>query len=445
MKKIRIQNFGPIREVDLTLDKQLTVLIGPQASGKSTFSKIIYFCRKTREYFFDYANMVMNQKAVVDHELYINYLKYLRNRFMGFFGTTKHMAQFRIQYSCNVEQNKMMTVSLGKDGYALFQFSSELEKDIHYLLEQISGFMDRIKDDDMMEAYDRRNIFNDLLRKQLSQVFCDDEKLIYIPAGRNMLSVLSESINVSPGINYGEKINIEQTDLITQEFITHIGRIKSIFGYRLDDITRNYVKTVQGQIKTHDVNMASELIRQILKGDYVNERDGERLYYDEDHWVKMIFASSGQQEILWALNIIYLAILRHEKTFLVFEEPESHLFPEAQELIARLIALMIHSSRSEVLITTHSPYMLTSFNTLILSSSMEKQKTENSIIEKQCRLSKRDIAAYGIGIREIGEPGVFTNIVGGETGMIDATQIDHISNRIYDIIDQLMELESDDS
>lgn len=50
MRRIIIQNFGPISSIDLLLDKSLNVIIGAQASGKSTLAKTIYFCRKTRDY-----------------------------------------------------------------------------------------------------------------------------------------------------------------------------------------------------------------------------------------------------------------------------------------------------------------------------------------------------------------------------------------------------------
>ena len=53
MRKIVIKKFGPIKEINVSLDKNLSVVIGQQASGKSTFAKTVYFCRKIRDYCFD--------------------------------------------------------------------------------------------------------------------------------------------------------------------------------------------------------------------------------------------------------------------------------------------------------------------------------------------------------------------------------------------------------
>lgn len=36
MRKITIEGFGPIKKIDVSPDKNLSVIIGQQASGKST-------------------------------------------------------------------------------------------------------------------------------------------------------------------------------------------------------------------------------------------------------------------------------------------------------------------------------------------------------------------------------------------------------------------------
>ena len=52
MKKneITIQNFGPVQNARLDLNKNFQIFIGAQASGKSTLCKVVYFCQKLRDY-----------------------------------------------------------------------------------------------------------------------------------------------------------------------------------------------------------------------------------------------------------------------------------------------------------------------------------------------------------------------------------------------------------
>ena len=44
MNRIEIKNIGPLKDVDIELNK-INVLMGPQSSGKSTIAKIISFCQ----------------------------------------------------------------------------------------------------------------------------------------------------------------------------------------------------------------------------------------------------------------------------------------------------------------------------------------------------------------------------------------------------------------
>lgn len=60
---------------------------------------------------------------------------------------------------------------------------------------------------------------------------------------------------------------------------------------------------------------------------------------------------------------------------MVIEEPEAHLHPRAQRILAKLIAKAVNKFKKTVLITTHSDYLLYSINNLIaLSKFPEKAK-----------------------------------------------------------------------
>lgn len=433
MKRIVIDNFGPIKHVDVNLDKSLNVVIGPQASGKSTFAKIIYFCRKIRDYLAEYINRIITEPERSDLELYTNFLKFLRNPFMGCFGTTKHMKDFSITYYMDDINEKYVKINL-MDHYANFRFSPRVKLEITKLIGDAIFLQEKNQFADFTTAFLNQKSFVGRVRQETNRIFCDDMTLLYIPAGRNLLATLSDQISIPSTIGFGTKVDIDQTDLITQDFIRYISTMRHRFSGGLLEITKDYLKTEQGQIRNHDVDLACELIRRILKGEYICDRDGEKVYYDKEHWVKLMFASSGQQEILWGLNIIFMQILKNEKTFLVFEEPESHLFPNAQNSIAELVALMINSSKSELLITTHSPYMLTSFNLLIYSGKVE---VKSAVVEKAIRLKNRAVGAFYL----TSAYGDFVNLIGPSTGLIDAQAIDQITEAINDKMDQLFEID----
>mgnify|MGYP006206212493 CR=1 FL=1 len=62
------------------------------------------------------------------------------------------------------------------------------------------------------------------------------------------------------------------------------------------------------------------------------------------------------------LNIIYGSIILR-----IIEEPEAHLFPVAQKHLIELLAIMVNRNEdNQLIITTHSPYILSSFNNLTI-------------------------------------------------------------------------------
>ena len=431
-KEIIIEKFGALKHVDIQLDKQLFVIIGPQASGKSTFGKAVYFCRKIRDYLCDFASEIWNGN--IRENPYGSFLKYLRNPFIGYFGTTKHMDNFHIRYYYDKINQKYVDIRLDEYHFTKFQFSPNLSNQIKQLLNEahqipsnnIGSFSDSLF---------QQRAFMTQFQQRAKKLFCDEEALLYIPAGRNLLATIPDLIMPDNDVSQSMSgaVDITQMDLITQEFLRYIKQMRRRFGSRLGEIVQNYVKTVSGSIRNHDVELAAELIKEILKAEYVYDQDGEKLYYARDKWVKLMFGSSGQQEVLWALNCIFLAILQQERTFLIFEEPEAHIFPDAQLTISQLIALLIRSNGSSVLLTTHSPYMLTAMNLLIYSGMIEGKK-ENEVVPRQCRLEKGVTDAYII-TRDAGK---FKNIIDPVRGLIDALEIDLISDQINEKMDILL-------
>ncbi|MCM1284517.1 MAG: ATP-binding protein, partial [Roseburia sp.] len=128
---ILIQNFGPIGRAQINLDKNFQILIGEQASGKSTVSKVVYFCQKIRDYTLDFLLDETQFSEVHPNEYFNSYMKFLQRQFMGCFGTTKHMQKFRIVYTF---QTNKITIELNDNGYIRYFFNPELKSGINRLI-----------------------------------------------------------------------------------------------------------------------------------------------------------------------------------------------------------------------------------------------------------------------------------------------------------------------
>ncbi|MCX4338278.1 MAG: AAA family ATPase [Lachnospiraceae bacterium] len=437
MSVLKIKNFGPISNLTINVDRNINIIIGPQASGKSTIGKVFFFCKKIRDYYVDFILQDSLFLQTHPNELYINFLKYIRRNFMGCFGTTTHMPPFEIVYSFQSSQSVIISL---KERYAFFEFSSGIEKEIRAsLIDAHKIYKENQSQTNMsfVASFNNKlNLKNEIkvhFTELANKIFGSDEDIIYIPAGRSLLSVLSDQLDV---------IDISTLDLSMKEFMERIRITRTRFGTKLDSVVRDYLKTVQGQIKNTDIDIAKELIKYVLKAEYVNDTDGEKLYFDDTHWVKLIYGSSGQQESLWILLLLFIIILEKRKAYVVLEEPEAHLYPEAQRHMVEFIALTMNSSNSKFLVTTHSPYILSSANLLIQSAIVENQaalRTEEMIIKKQLRISPQRISAYKINEKEGDD--ILKSIIDEPSGLIESIEIDSISEKINEEAEKLDMLE----
>lgn len=436
MKRIIIENFGPVKKVDLSLDNNYNIIIGQQASGKSTISKAVYFCSKVKDYLIEYATTKELLFSVHENEIFVAFIKHLRRKFMGCFGTTKHMNPFFIKMYYDEKNNMYILIKLNSHGYVDVFFSEKIKEEIIDLLNNsrsIYAQFDAVLQT-LMDRYKTQTHVVDLVEKQVHGIFNDDTDVLYIPAGRILLSTLSEQLT---------SVKTNELDLPMQEFVDIIRGMRADFSIRINDIVTNYTKTVTGQINNANVNRAIQIIQTILKGEYVCDKDGEKIFFDEDHWVKLMYSSSGQQESLWILMIMFSYILRGRKAFIILEEPEAHLFPEAQKHIVEMIALFCNSTNSSVCITTHSPYVLTSLNLLIHSYLVENKydiSAKGCVVPKQFRVNPETVMANMIRVQD-GQSDLIA--ICNDYGMIDAYQIDQISEIINEETSKLFDLEID--
>lgn len=428
MENIIIKNFGPVEYAKINLDKNFQIYIGAQASGKSTICKVVYFCQKIRDYTIDFLSDIHMLYDTHKNE-YVNvYLKYLTRKFMGCFGTTKHMKKFYIEYKWN---KHIIKILLSQDGFVRYEFSSILFNNILKLIHEADNINQNKENSSysILKAVKNYDFMRQTLQSNVKKVFGYNYDIIYIPAGRSLIATMSETLAEMP---------TTQLDQSMQEFITLIKEIKHKFGMKIPDIIKNYTKTVKAQINNVALADAYKLINSIFRADYVSEVDGEKIYFDTTHWVKLMYASSGQQEVLWILMLMYTLILEKRAAFIVIEEPEAHLFPKAQRDIINLISLVINTTGSNVIITTHSPYILTSANILLYSNKVEnKRNKEDWVVKKNLRLNFEKVDAFAVGEVE----NSFKSLMDRETNMIETEYIDEVSGIINEDLERLIDME----
>ncbi len=444
MHKLIIHKLGPVDQCELECVPFLT-LTGFQASGKSVVAKAIYYFRTIKEDFMELAqrqvfHMIPSVGFGDDDDYDLGYgltleaglQRFLCEKFFRVFGPMYGISpEMQMQYSYT--ENCSITVSYAQDhAQAIFRaekvtvvFSDTLKK---FLREKNKSFS--VTPTGIPEQEKK------LLEAELCQIFDDRYGVVYIPAGRSMLTLLSQQFSYIYATM--DDFQKQSLDLCTRDYLERILRLRPEFQEGLLGLQEHVVR---GQRLTSEiVQQALSIISQILRGTYQYKSGEEQIQLESGNYVKINFSSSGQQESVWILNLLFYYLLQKKPILFIIEEPESHLFPESQKLITELIALVNHCGH-EVLLTTHSPYVLGALNNLLYANTLKPcfRKKAGEVIPDFLWLDDSKFDAWFV------KEGTVENAMDEEIQMIQNERIDEISKVINHDFDRLLELQNADA
>ena len=163
--------------------------------------------------------------------------------------------------------------------------------------------------------------------------------------------------------------------------------------------------------------------------------DRHKIYFNNKDYLPLAQSSSGIQSAL----PLYLTVKYFSEKYgsIIIEEPEQNLFPKAQTETIKYIIEQI-SEENSLLIMTHSPYVLSTFNNLIFSHKVAQmsEKTKEQVkefVKEEQWINPDEFSAYYL------ENGVARNIKSSR-GLISDNEIDDISEDIAGEFDELMEI-----
>lgn len=427
--ELKLRHLGPVDSCHLSIDR-FTVLTGPQANGKSTVAKAIYFFRTVKQ---DILNLMMQggpqavsgknsttwQDAITQR---------LKDKFLQLFGTTWSMPQdMEMRYT--YKKGVSIRVFLQEDP------DDPLKHEIKVSFsEDILAFF---------SALQHRSFSNITAAQitheedELNHFFNDPLETVFIPAGRNLITLLSAQLNYI--FTSLENSQLRNIDYITKKYTELILKVKPLFSQGVEgilhDIEDDPLREKKYRKNRPAITLLLEAASKVLGGNYCYTDNEERLYLPNGKYVKINLASSGQQEVVWVFNLLFYYLIEDKKVFLILEEPESHLYPSSQEIMAQVLSLMLDSGNS-VLVTTHSPYILGTFNYLLLAHQVpdEKQDDVKKKLRKRLWLPEEHTTAYYIHSGQI-DPATVT-----EDGikLIQNELIDGASGSINEVMDFLL-------
>ncbi len=411
-EKLIVRNFGPIKEAEINI-KKVTVLIGPQGSGKSILSKLLAIF-KTKDLIRQLGAPFFTQEEVAivpedfirfNTERFIQYSEnYLLNNIGGYFKNDNPYIEYigkiySIVFSHNGSGSPLVfktnDASLIRDFY-----KPSLEKKI---TESKSFITSSSRVNMQQQSWDE--LFKEKLAHELT-----DCNSIYIPAERLFFSAVSESIFSLVNAN------------------VNLPKMLTSFGTLFETARKEISFDEAYKVPFLDVEYKHENGRDLIKD------------INGDTFSLASAASGYQSTVPLSLIVNYLAnksLKENTKYHFIIEEPELNLYPTTQKKF--LEYLVEKCNRGNLLIATHSPYILTSLNNLLFAyqtaqRGKEERKEANAIIPEKYWLNPADFSAYYVS----GETA--KSIFNPKTGLIAENELDDVSEEIAGQFDALMDI-----
>jgi len=154
-------------------------------------------------------------------------------------------------------------------------------------------------------------------------------------------------------------------------------------------------------------------------------------------------SSSGLQSAIPMLMVIDYALKTDSFNSFVIEEPEQNLFPKNQfEMLGFVTSRLWHpSQRRQFIITTHSPYMLSSLNVLMLAYKLQQIETTReeakNIVSPEYTVNPDDVAVYSL---DPDSKEYCKSLISEKTGLVSVNELDSVSEVIGDKYDRLYRL-----
>lgn len=391
-EKLIIKNFGPIRHVDLDLGK-FNVLIGEQATGKSTVAKVLAICR--------YYSYVRPEPRVIGG--LSNFSKGLVDWGINEFVTKGSHIYYECEhYSLSVDRETP-------------QFSTTQAENSNRALEDLHIFMPTLhpKSEEFINLL---AVEKEILARPRSahaaalppsffenNVASIMDNPFYLPTERGLQSVFSLG-----------KGGIQNTsDWLFNQFA------------QLDRIARLFI---------------NETVIEPLGVTYKNVegRGYVRKKADHEFYSLANGASGYQSSIPIVLVSEYYHQVREEPKTLIIEEPELNLFPNAQQKLMQYLVDGVISHDNTILLTTHSPYILTSLNNMLFAYHVgEKNRIETEkILDRNYWINPEEVFAY-----RMLSNGLSEDIFDRDEGLVKAEKIDEISGILNEQFSSMLNID----
>lgn len=430
MTRLHIRNIGPIKEVDLEL-KPIMVFIGQQSSGKSTLAKIISFCSwlekdAVSRQSVSYVDMDFIKTQLLSFHKLDNYLNE---------GALIEYESNAIKFSCdfsNVSLKRAEGFAEAVDGKIAYIPS---ERHVVNLpgIQSLSFKRNNIRSF-IFDWFDSHTNFTKDNPLELDGL---NAKYYYDDAKDQDVIVMQD----------GKVLPLDETSSGMQSSTPLYVYLKYLTEWIFENPLKiSYEKEQRLQlaldIKYADVALKKKRNRSVDNPDEIyNNATFKEIARDLRTVIRGMKSSDSPtdevRDYLQPFLDIDDSLSRPHYTKIIIEEPEQNLFPETQSSLVRYIFNQIKRGRDNIVITTHSPYILSTLNNLIYAYNIGQEYKEDveAFISSSLWVSYDDVAAYML------SEGTIVSMMDEELKQLKAEMIDDVSSELNEEYEKLLDLE----
>jgi len=381
-KKIYVKNFGPVTEADIEL-KPLTVLMGPNNTGKTYISTLLLIAHRIIELLDFYYVLPKSIRGK------INVTDFVKQRLEESFA--------RLYSVSNPGELVKRDVD---SGVVNIQFKQlKYAGDSHFDVRIVVTKDGNIQVNLMMPSF--RNLTGEV-------VYIPAERAGMMRTYKQLLRLYLESIGLPPSLERRAK------KIMGEEYVSRI-RLPGVVGILLGEILRVGEFTSKDRDESGFRNALELLENETLQGvielgedlavTYTEKRSGQSF--------DLVNTSSMVSEV----SAIYiLTKLLRPNSWFVIEEPEAHVHPKGQMGIARFLAALARSGVN-VFITTHSDLIALKLANMVGLAKLKEDIRVSLGYKPDEYLERTQLALY---FMELGDKGsTAKRIEVSETGEIE--------------------------
>jgi ABC-type dipeptide/oligopeptide/nickel transport system ATPase component len=396
MAKIKIQNIGPISNVEIELNKA-NVIIGPQSSGKSVIAKIISYCQWVEK-----RNILDGEYKYDVYEQLLRFHRLEDNYFSADSLFEYHSDYIDISYK---GEKLEQSINLKRSSFE-YQRSKNIyipaERNFVSVIPNLHKY-NETNDNIMSFVYDRYTAKQSFTKqRELSMLnldidFYNDDKA---DTGILLLHKENKEISLRSGSSGLQSV---VPLIVIIEYLTNI------------------VYTEAHPLSVNEIQATSDSLSSKDFLDYISLK------------LKLPKAANKENMQVLVSNIISGVIAKRNSyyaTNFIIEEPEQNLFPETQrDLIYYIFNKLQAEQKHSLLLTTHSPYILYAINNCLMGAVISSKLDSNA--KEEFRSKDSWIHPDKVNLFEI-EKGTIHSIKNPKTGTVDKHYFNGIMNNIMD-------------